>query len=413
MTDTANLSLPLIAAAQAQKHITHNEALERLDALVQLSVIDVLQQPPASPSEGARYICAAGALEEWAGHDDEIAAWQAGGWQFYAPRTGWIAWVEAQARLEVFEGSQWLPQASGGSSEVVSLLGINATADAANRLTVSAPNSLFNHEGSDHRVKINRAASADTASVLFQSDFSGRAEFGLTGDDNFRLKVSADGSNWLDAVNIDAATGHAELNLAQIPAAPQTIVNAPVSADIWLLPYGFWGRAIGNLNLSEPEMRYKLPVYVADSFDCSETKVIVSNAAAPGAVMRWGLRRWNRSAGWSGFGELLWETGPVAADTGGPKLIPISNVPVSAGWYVFEIAYSDNVGLEAVSYTTGLAAPLYGFTVSAAGFEPVNFVGNSDVTASNVIASGLPLDDTGLVAEPVQFNRGSVAIAMR
>jgi hypothetical protein len=95
------------------------------------------------------------------------------------------------------------------------------------------------------------------------------------------------------------------------------------------------------------------------------------------------------------------------------KLVPISNVPVSAGWYVFEIAYSDNVGLEAVSYTTGLAAPLYGFTVSAAGFEPVNFVGNSDVTASNVIASGLPLDDTGLVAEPVQFNRGSVAIAMR
>ena len=57
MTDTTHLALPLIAAAQAQKHVTHNEALRSLDALVMLSVDDRdLSAPPGSPTEGARYL---------------------------------------------------------------------------------------------------------------------------------------------------------------------------------------------------------------------------------------------------------------------------------------------------------------------------------------------------------------------
>ena len=32
MSSTANLALPLVAAAQAQKHVTVNEAFERIDA---------------------------------------------------------------------------------------------------------------------------------------------------------------------------------------------------------------------------------------------------------------------------------------------------------------------------------------------------------------------------------------------
>ena len=58
--ETSNLLLPYILAAQAQKHVTHNEALRKLDALVQISVVDRdLAAPPASPAEGARYIIAA------------------------------------------------------------------------------------------------------------------------------------------------------------------------------------------------------------------------------------------------------------------------------------------------------------------------------------------------------------------
>ena len=51
------MALPLIDAAQAQKHVTHNEALRLLDALVQLAVESrTLTAPPGSPAEGACYI---------------------------------------------------------------------------------------------------------------------------------------------------------------------------------------------------------------------------------------------------------------------------------------------------------------------------------------------------------------------
>jgi hypothetical protein len=51
---TTHLLLPYIQASQAQKHVTHNEALRILDGLVQLSVLDRdLTAPPGSPADGA------------------------------------------------------------------------------------------------------------------------------------------------------------------------------------------------------------------------------------------------------------------------------------------------------------------------------------------------------------------------
>ena len=86
-------------------------------------------------------------------------------------------------------------------------LGVNSTADTTNRLAVSSPASLFNHDGNGHQVKINKNSGSDTASFLFQDGFSGRAEIGLTGDDDFHLKVSPDGSAWFDSIRIDRTTG--------------------------------------------------------------------------------------------------------------------------------------------------------------------------------------------------------------
>jgi len=52
---TTHLLLPYILAAQAQKHVTHNEALRLLDGLVHLSVLDRdLTAPPGSPADGDR-----------------------------------------------------------------------------------------------------------------------------------------------------------------------------------------------------------------------------------------------------------------------------------------------------------------------------------------------------------------------
>ena len=73
------------------------------------------------------------------------------------------------------------------------MIGINATADATNRLAVKSAATLFDNAGAGHQHKINKAAAGDTASLLFQAGSSGRAEMGLAGDDNFHVKVSADG----------------------------------------------------------------------------------------------------------------------------------------------------------------------------------------------------------------------------
>lgn len=216
MDRTDNLNLPYIMPAQAQKHVTHNEAIRALDALVQIAVqTRGLSSPPALPANGARYIVAAPASDDWVSHEGEIAAYQDDAWAFYPPQIGWVAWVMDEANLFVWSGVSWLPVVNGSTdaSPETSLpwLGINATADASNRLLVSSSATLFNHEGSDHRLSVNKFSISDTASVLFQSDFSARAEIGLTGDDDCRIKVSPDGSTWLDALTINKNTGRIEM----------------------------------------------------------------------------------------------------------------------------------------------------------------------------------------------------------
>lgn len=208
MDQSPRLSLPYIMPGQAQKHVTHNEAVQALDALVQpVAASRSLAAPPASPLEGEAWLVAAGATGAWAGHANEMAAWQGGAWQFLDPAPGWQVYVVDEHSQYVFDDGAWTPLAS--LSGALSQLGINTSADATNRLAVSAPATLFTHAGNGHQLKLNKAAAADTASLLFQSDWSGRAEMGLAGDDHFRLKVSPDGASWMTALGIDAATGAA------------------------------------------------------------------------------------------------------------------------------------------------------------------------------------------------------------
>lgn len=221
MSATPNLGLPYIDAGQAQKHVTHNEALRYLDALVQLAVLDRdLTAPPSSPAEGQRWIVRTGASDAWSGHADHIAAWQDGAWQFSAPAAGWVAYVIDEEILIAWDGDSWnaVSAGEGGGSDPtelqeMTLLGIGTTADTTNPISAKLNNVLWAAktvaEGGDGnlRYKLSKESAAKTLSFLFQDNFSGRAEIGLTGDDDFHFKVSPDGTAWLEAIKIDRTTG--------------------------------------------------------------------------------------------------------------------------------------------------------------------------------------------------------------
>jgi hypothetical protein len=212
MTETIHLGLPYLAAAQAQKHVIHNEALLRLDALVQLAVHDAtLADPPEDPEEGDRYIVATDATGAWSGHAGEVAVLVDGAWSFLAPRDGWIAFDAASASVLVRHGADWT--AIGTFLGPLARLGVNTTADDTNRLAVRSEAVLLaavdeDDGGSgDLRLVASKEGEANTVSLVLQTGFSGRAEIGLTGDDDLVVKVSADGADWIEAMRVDGASG--------------------------------------------------------------------------------------------------------------------------------------------------------------------------------------------------------------
>ncbi len=225
------LGLPYIQPAQAQKHVTHNEAIQMLDALVQLVVIAQDQTaPPNSAQSGARYIVATGGQGDWADHDGDVAVYNGNGWIFLTPQRGWTAYVTDTESQTLFDGTSW----SALSSDMVDRLGINTSADDTNRLSVSSDAVLLNHNGTGHQLKVNKAANVDTASLLFQTGFSGRAEMGTAGNDDFSIKVSADGTTWTEALRIDAATGQVDLlqsGLREVLLAPRTYFVDPANGN--------------------------------------------------------------------------------------------------------------------------------------------------------------------------------------
>ncbi len=124
--ESAKLRIPYIAASQAQKHVTHNEAMTLLDTLVQLSVLDKdLTAPPAEPEEGDTYIVAASATGAWEGWDDRVARFIDGTWRPYLPGqgdgAGWTAWVEDEATFYVFDGAAWNAYAVPGAGDFTDL----------------------------------------------------------------------------------------------------------------------------------------------------------------------------------------------------------------------------------------------------------------------------------------------------
>ncbi len=220
-----NLALPYIQPSQAQKHVTHNEAVERLDALAQLVLEAVdMAAPPGGAADGAAWGVGAAPTGDWAGRGGTVALRAGGGWLHLAPQVGWRGWDRGAGLLRVWTGAAW-EDVAGGSLQNVTGLGVGTASDAVNRLAVAADATLLTHAGGDHRVKVNKAAPGGTASLVFQSGFAGRAEVGLTGSDAFRVRVSQDGTTFRDALSADPATG-----AVRVPALGSATVSVTAGA---------------------------------------------------------------------------------------------------------------------------------------------------------------------------------------
>jgi hypothetical protein len=105
-------------------------------------------------------------------------------------------------------------------------VGVGTPADPNNPLSVYGAAALFN--GVNFNVTVNKTAAGDTASFIFEDGFSGRGQIGLCGDDNFHFKVSANGSTWFDALDINASTGNVGVGTST-PDAPLNIVTSLVT----------------------------------------------------------------------------------------------------------------------------------------------------------------------------------------
>jgi hypothetical protein len=116
MSETTNLRLPLVMAGQAQKHVTVNESLARLDVFAQMRLASrTLASPPVSAADGAAYAVPQGSTGTWAGEDGRIALGINGGWEFAEPRAGWRAWIEDEGLPAVFDGVAWAAGAAAVS----------------------------------------------------------------------------------------------------------------------------------------------------------------------------------------------------------------------------------------------------------------------------------------------------------
>ena len=239
MADTSSsLSLPFILPNQAQKHVTHNEALRILDVLVQLAVVsDDLATPPGTPADGTRYIVGDGGTGDWAGHDGEVALYETGGWRFFVPRAGWRAFVVGREALIAHDGTDWIDLDSAEVQEI-DAFGLGMIAPAATpfsaKLNAALWTALYDADGGTGGLikTLNKETSADDVGFVFQQDFQTRALIGLFGNDNLRFSTSPDGTTFFDGLTIDVATG-----VVEQPRLPRfkgtTNFDNYAAADAW------------------------------------------------------------------------------------------------------------------------------------------------------------------------------------
>lgn len=209
---TPHLGLGLIVDGQAQKHLTVNEALLRLDQEISATIKSrtIAQEPPL-PAAHDQYILPSnrqGAV--WANYPiGSLVSYFDGYWTVMPVRDGQIIYCLDEALFLVRLSGAW-QRLDHHFSELqkLSRLGVQTDASATHPVSFRTPSTLMSSidpldgGSGDTRLTLNKSGTTNIASLIFQQGFSGRAEIGLLGDQSFGIKTSNDGTAWTSALSI-------------------------------------------------------------------------------------------------------------------------------------------------------------------------------------------------------------------
>ena len=183
-----------------------------------------------------------GGVDAWEAHEGALALFDGNVWLFVTTQIGWLAFAQSRGRCLHFDGEGWVELHQQTELANLQNVRINSMADATNRLSISTPASWYSHEGAGHQIKVNKASTADTVSLLFQTSWSGHAEMGLNGSNSWSLKISPNGSSWQEAISFDSASG--SVSGASVQSGPaDTTAGRLMRADYGYCP----GNIIGGV----------------------------------------------------------------------------------------------------------------------------------------------------------------------
>ncbi|MGA9658221.1 MAG: DUF2793 domain-containing protein [Asticcacaulis sp.] len=213
---TPRLSLPLIGD-HSQKRLVLNDALMRLDSLLQVQVLSsTLTAQPTDPMDGDCYILPAGCSGDvWGGLSVGTCMRSEGGtWEAIHFPQGAIIHIRDENAFFIMTDAGW-----GLLDDTIHVLknmqgvGIGTEADGYNILAVKGAAALLTalsgSEGGSGNISLtlNKETDDNTAQILLQKTYSTRAALGLLGDNNLTLKVSPDGAAWSNVLVVNNSNG--------------------------------------------------------------------------------------------------------------------------------------------------------------------------------------------------------------
>lgn len=183
-------NLPFILPSQAQKHITHNKALDMLDGLLVNAVVSAtVVVAPSSPVDGESYIVPLGG-SFGSVPDGGLAIYTSGQWVAVSPPFGFRVLVLDEGRYLVNAGSAgWVSgQVVGDLGGSFGLRAIDVALDLSGSETITAANMI------------------PTRSIVF--GVTSKVQTAITGPSSFQVGFSGELSKFGGSLGVAAGSSN-------------------------------------------------------------------------------------------------------------------------------------------------------------------------------------------------------------